>query len=216
VLVVGPGCSGMEIAYDLAEGGADKVWLAVRTPPNIILREGPGGLPGDFIGIAMLRFPTSVSDRVARFGRRMDLGDLTEYGLPIPEKGVFSRLRRLGVAPAIIDREVIEAVKDGRIEVVRAVEALDGREVRLADGALLDPSVVICATGFRRRLEPLVGHLDVLDARGMPRVVGGDAVAPGLRLLGFVPRPGQLGYMGKEGRKAARGIKRELQSSKAA
>jgi cation diffusion facilitator CzcD-associated flavoprotein CzcO len=216
VLVVGPGCSGMEIAYDLAEGGADKVWLAVRTPPNIILREGPGGLPGDFIGIAMLRFPTSVSDRVARFGRRMDLGDLTEYGLPIPEEGVFSRLRRLGVAPAIIDREVIEAVKDGRIEVVRAVEALDGREVRLADGALLDPSVVICATGFRRRLEPLVGHLDVLDARGMPRVVGGDAVAPGLRLLGFVPRPGQLGYMGKEGRKAARGIKRELQSSKAA
>ena len=38
VLVVGPGCSGMEIAYDLAEGGAGKVWLAVRTPPNIILR----------------------------------------------------------------------------------------------------------------------------------------------------------------------------------
>jgi cation diffusion facilitator CzcD-associated flavoprotein CzcO len=216
VLVVGPGCSGMEIAYDLAEGGADKVWLAVRTPPNIILREGPGGVPGDFFGIAMMRLPASVGDRMARFGRRMDLGDLTEYGLPIPEEGVFSRLRRLGVAPAIVDREVIEAVKDGRIEVVRAVEALDGREVRLADGAVLDPSVVICATGFRRRLEPLVGHLDVLDAGGMPRVVGGDAAAPGLRFLGFVPRPGQLGYMGREARKAARGIKRELQPSKAA
>ncbi|HEX6229712.1 MAG TPA: NAD(P)/FAD-dependent oxidoreductase, partial [Solirubrobacterales bacterium] len=40
-LVVGPGCSGMEIANDLAEGGAAKVWLSARTPPNIILRAGP-------------------------------------------------------------------------------------------------------------------------------------------------------------------------------
>jgi cation diffusion facilitator CzcD-associated flavoprotein CzcO len=38
VLVVGPGCSGMEIAYDLAEGGAKRVWLSARTPPNILLR----------------------------------------------------------------------------------------------------------------------------------------------------------------------------------
>ena len=47
VLVVGPGCSGMEIAYDLAENGASRVRLAVRTPPNIVLRTGPGGLPGE-------------------------------------------------------------------------------------------------------------------------------------------------------------------------
>ena len=38
VLVVGAGCSGMEIAYDLADGGAGKVWLSARTPPNIVLR----------------------------------------------------------------------------------------------------------------------------------------------------------------------------------
>src|SRR5919112_330998 len=31
VLVVGPGCSGMEIAHDLADGGAGKVWLSART-----------------------------------------------------------------------------------------------------------------------------------------------------------------------------------------
>ena len=36
VLVVGPGCSGMEIAHDIATGGAAKVWLAVRTPPTIL------------------------------------------------------------------------------------------------------------------------------------------------------------------------------------
>ena len=40
----------MEIAYDLAQGGATKVWLSARTPPNILMRTGPGGLPGDVIG----------------------------------------------------------------------------------------------------------------------------------------------------------------------
>lgn len=211
-LVVGPGCSGMEIAFDLAEGGAARVWLAVRTPPNIILREGPGGMPGEFIGIAFLRFPARLGDAVARFGRRMDLGDLSDYGLPVPDEGVFSRLRRLGVAPAIVDREMIEAIKAGRIEVVRGVEALEVRAVRLADGSSIEPDVVICATGYRRHLEPLVGHLGVLDQRGKPRAVGGEAAAPGLRFLGFVPRPGAIGYMGKEARRAAKGIKRELRS----
>lgn len=76
VLVVGPGCSAMEIAYDLAQGGASKVWLSARTPPNIVLREGPGGLPGDMLGVLLLRCPTRIGDAVARFGRRMDVGDL--------------------------------------------------------------------------------------------------------------------------------------------
>ena len=108
VLVVGPGCSGMEIAYDLAEGGARKVWLSARTPPNIVLRTGPGGLPGDMIAVALLHLPARLGDAVARFGRKQDLGDLTEYGLPIPEEGVMSRLHRTGQAPAIVDSEVID------------------------------------------------------------------------------------------------------------
>jgi Pyridine nucleotide-disulphide oxidoreductase len=213
VLVVGPGCSGMEIAYDLVEGGGGKVWLSVRTPPNILLREGPGGLPGDMIGVALLRFPPRFGDAVARLGRRMDLGDLTEFGLPVPEEGVFSRLRRLGVAPAIVDREVIAAIKEGRIEVVRGVESLDPTGVQLTGGARVEPDAVVCATGYRRGLEPLVGHLGVLDERGVPRAVGEKPAAGGLRFVGYVPRPGQLGYLGKEAKRAAKAIVRELHES---
>ena len=44
VVVAGAGCSGLEIAYDLAEGGADRVWVAVRTQPNLMLRQS-GGCP---------------------------------------------------------------------------------------------------------------------------------------------------------------------------
>ena len=210
VLVVGPGCSGMEIAQDLAEGGAASVRLSVRTPPNILLRQGPGPLPGDVIAVALWHAPTVVGDAVARIGRRLDVGDLRDYGLPVPEEGVFSRARRLGVTPAIVDKPVVEAIRSGRIEIVPAVASLDERAVELADGRRLEPDAVVCATGYRRALEPLVGHLDVLDAHGVPRAVGGKPAAPGLRFIGFVPRPGGLGYMGKEARRAAKGIAREL------
>ena len=116
VLVVGPGRSGMEIAAELAGHGAAKVWLAVRTPPNIMLREGPGGLP-------------------------------------VPDEGVMSRLRRLGAAPSVVDRDVIDAITTGRVELVAAVESLNEDAVRLTDGSSLTPDAVICATGYRPGLE---------------------------------------------------------------
>ena len=43
----------------------------------------------------------------------------------------------------------------------------------------------------------MVGHLGVLDERGLPRVRSGEA-APGLRFIGYLPRPGQIGRMGEE------------------
>ena len=64
--------------------------------------------------------------------------------------------------------EVIDTIKDGRIEIVRGVESVDGAHVELADGGRVTPDVLICATGFRRGLESLVGHLDVLDGAGGP------------------------------------------------
>jgi cation diffusion facilitator CzcD-associated flavoprotein CzcO len=216
VLVVGPGSSGMEIAHELAEGGAARVWLAVRTPPNILLRQGPGPVPGDLIGTWLWHLPTGVADRIARFARRMDLGDMTEYGLPAPEHGVFTDVRTRGKVPAIVDAEVIEAIKDGRIEVAAAVESLDSSGVELADGKRLEPESVICATGYRRELEPLLGHLGVLGERGMPKATGPRPAAEGLRFIGYLPRPGGLGYMGKEANCAAREIVSELRRAPAA
>lgn len=216
VLVVGPGSSGMEIAHELAEGGAARVWLAVRTPPNIMLREGPGGVPGDLIATWLWHVPTPVADRIARFGQRMDVGDLAEYGLSQPETGVFADVRDRGKVPAIVEAEVIDAIKGGRIEVVPAVAALDATRVELADGTRIEPEAVVCATGYTRALEPLVGHLGVLGERGMPKVIAPRPAAPGLRFAGFVVRPGGLGYMGKQARRSARAIARELRRGRSA
>jgi hypothetical protein len=209
ILVVGPGSSGMEIAFDLAEGGAAEVWLAARTPPNIFLREAKGGIPGDVIAQVMLHLPVRIADAAGRAARRADIGDLSPYGLTVPDEGVFARLRRLGVAPAIVDRGVIAAIRERRFEIVGGVESLDATGARLADGRRVEPDAVISATGYRRGLEPLVGHLGVLGDDGLPRALGARAAAEGLRFVGYVPRPGMLGYMAKEARRAARAIARE-------
>lgn len=210
VLVVGSGCSGMETAYDLAEGGAAKVWLSARTPPNIFLREGPGGLPGDYIAGVFVHLPVRIADGLARFARRMKLGDLTDYGLPIPDEGVFARFHRLGVTPSVIDPEVIEAIKARRIEIVPGTESLDRTSARFVGGACVEPDAIICATGYTRGLEPLVGHLDVLDENGTPRALGKNPAADGLRFVGYTPHPGQLGYIAKEAKRAAKAIASEL------
>jgi putative flavoprotein involved in K+ transport len=42
VLVAGAGNSGSEIAADLSAGGARRVWIAVRTPPQIVRRDVAG------------------------------------------------------------------------------------------------------------------------------------------------------------------------------
>jgi hypothetical protein len=210
VLVVGPGCSGMEIAHDLAVGGADRVWLSARTPPNIVLRQGPGPIPGDIAGMLLYNLPSRFGDAVARIGRRLAVGDLTEYGLPVPDEGVMTRVHRTGQAPAIVDKEVVDAIKARRFEIVPGVESLDETGVQLAGGSRVEPEVVICATGYRRLLEPLVGHLGVLDERGIPRTRGEREAMPGLRFIGYVPRPGGIAYAGREATRTARAIAREL------
>ncbi len=207
VLVVGPGCSGMEIAYDLSQSAAKSVRLSVRSAPNILLRS-LGGLPNDIPAMAMTRLPSRVVDAQIGVIRRVALGDLSAYGLPRPQEGPMTLLRRDGKTPAIVDREMIEAIKAGRIEVVPAVTGFDETGVHLADGTRLEPDAVIAATGYGTGLQRLVGHLDVLDERGMPRVAGGDEAAPGLRFVGFVPGPAQIRVMGAEARRAVKGIAR--------
>src|SRR3954470_9564572 len=198
VLVVGPGCSGMEIAYELATHGAGRVRLAVRTPPNILLRSPVGPL----LARLAMRVSPERADAVMAVVRRRMIGDLSEYGLPVPAEGIFTRLHRLRVAPAIIDKQTLDAIRDRRIEIVRSVEALDEHAVHLADGSRLEPDAVIAATGYRTGLEPLAGHLGVLDERGVPLVLHGEA-APGLRFIGYLPRPAHIGLMGKDARRAA-------------
>jgi putative flavoprotein involved in K+ transport len=202
VLVVGAGCSGMEIAYDVLEGGAARVRIAVRTPPNILIRSPLGPL----FARGLLKLGPERADRIMPLIRRIEVGDLTEYGLPAPEEGIFARLMRLGVAPAIVDKVVIKAIKERRIEIVGGVEALGQSDVALADGTRVEPDAVIAATGYTCGLEPVVGHLGVLNEKGVPQPPTGDEAAPGLRFVGYLPRPAHIGKIANEATYVAEAI----------
>lgn len=211
VMVVGAGSSGMEIVHDVATGGAAKAWLSIRNPPNILPRSGPGGLPSDFIATPLCRVPPRIADVVGGLGRKICFGDLTDYGLPTPAEGPFVRGARVGKAPAIVDKEVVDAIRARRFEVVSGVAQITGGTVSLTSGDQLYPDVIICATGYRRGLEGMVGHLDVLDADGVPRTANAVAAAPGLRFIGFLSRPGLIGYVAAQSRRLAKQVALELE-----
>jgi putative flavoprotein involved in K+ transport len=208
VLVVGAGNTGAEIAVDLAERGAARVRLAVRTAPHI-LRRTTLGWPAQRTAILCRRLPTTLVDRLARRVVAMSMPDLTEFGLPRPGTGLYTRVRQ-GSIP-VQDMGLVRAVRERRVEPVAAVESFGEREVVLADGSVIAPEVVIAATGYRRGLEGLVGHLGVLDDRGRPVVRGPRTApgAPGLYFTGYTnPISGMLRELARDARRIARSVAR--------
>ena len=202
VLVVGSGNSGAEIATQLADGGAARVRLSVRTPPQIARRDR-AGVPAQVLGLALGRLPARIGDAVGLALRRLSIPDLAEFGLPRPAVGPATTFRTTRQIP-ILDVGFVDAVRKGQIEIVGAVESFTDRGVVLADGSTVEPDAVIGATGFRPALEPLVGHLGVLDEHGLPV-----KPLPGLYFVGMrVVLGGGLRDVGRSGREVARAISR--------
>jgi putative flavoprotein involved in K+ transport len=217
VLVVGTGNTGTEIATQLSSGGAARVLLSMRTPVNLV--------PPQILGIPITVFarfnesgPDAVVDRGGRLMQRLTIGDLSRFGMPSAPYGIATEMKVKGMG-AVIDRGFVSALRDGELELVAAVERLDGRRVRLVDGSEIEPDAVIAATGYRQGLEPLVGHLGVLDERGRPRAAPGHAPdgAPGLYFNGFwLPFSGQLPAMRRTSRWIAKRVVRRLRHQVAA
>ena len=188
VLVVGGGCSGMDIAGDLAQGGAVRVRLAVRGRPHLVLRNSAWG-PNDVLAAALQRMPVSIADSLDGFIRRRSIGDLAHRGLHLPEEGTFTTFRRDHAQPTITDPDVVEGIRNGRIEIVAGVSSVDADGVELTDGTTLHPDAIVAATGFTTGLTPLVGHLGVLDEQGLPR----SNPETGLYFLGYDKGAGVIG-----------------------
>ncbi|MFE1798458.1 flavin-containing monooxygenase [Streptomyces sp. NPDC059517] len=209
VLVVGVGNTGAEIAVDLVEGGASRVRLAVRTAPHIV-RRSTAGWAAQYTGVLCRRLPVAVVDRLAGPMAKLSVPDLSEKGLPRPDTGLYSRVNE-GSIP-VQDVGLIDAVRKGRVEVVAAVEGFEDGKVVLANGDRVGPDAVIAATGYRRALENVVGHLDVLDGRGRPVVHGARTPknAPGLYFTGFTnPISGMFRELAIDAEKIAKAIARD-------
>ena len=191
VLVVGAGNSAADIAVQLANHGARRIWLAVRTPPHLV-RRSMGLIPCDIFLELFARVPASkVDPLIGRFNRLM-WGDLSAYGFHRPPLGLKATVEQRGRIPTLAD-ELVDVVRAGRVEVVSSVEAVESDHVLLADGTAVAPAVIIAATGFSTDLDGLVGHLGVLDEHGNPS--GGFAcqVGNGMFAIGYgIPPRGPL------------------------
>lgn len=171
----------------LADLAGRRVVVAMRTPPTILPREHLG-IPLQTVGVATRRLPIRAKDALASTTARMTTGDLATYGVPRPRVGAYTRFAASGVTVSI-DSGFVRALREGRVRVVPAAVGRTPDGVRLADGTVAEADVVILATGSRRGLEQLVGHLEVLDGTGrpLPPVPGPSASAPGLFFAGFRP-----------------------------
>lgn len=211
VLVVGPNVTGSEVANYLAKGGARRVRVAMRTPVSFTRRKF-NGMSVNIPGILLNYAPKRLADQIGWLTQWQMFGKLDQYGLPRAPVGVATNLAENQQAPAYDDGFIAE-VKGGRIEIVAAVTGFDRADVLLADGTRIQPDAVIAATGYRRGLDALVGHLGVLDDRGVPVVSGGDQhpSARGLFFNGYEANlAGQLRLMRFGARKIAAAVKKQL------
>ena len=208
VLVVGAGNSGTEIAAALAGAGAERVRIAVRTPPNILPRSSARWHAAGRLTQAL---PLAWRDSTSLLTQRLAVPDLTPWGLPRPRSGLYTRNIREGVNP-VLDHGFVDAVRSGRVEPVAAVQAFDGPDVLLADGTRLRPDTIIAATGYRPGLHDLVGSLGVLDETGQPLTTGARTL-PGAAHLYFAgytnPLTGVLRQAGADARAIAHALRCE-------
>lgn len=206
VLVVGTGNSGAEIATDLAEHGAE-VWWSFRTPPNILPRAA-FGIATQRLGILLRPLPPGLVDSIAAGYGWVTIGSLAKFGLPPAPRGLYTAVLRDHVLP-ILDVGLASAIRGSRVRPVPAVEAFDESSVVLAGGQRITPDAVVACTGYRPALEPIVGHLGVLDRDGVPAVHGptDHPDAPGVFFLGYNnPISGNLREIAKHARAIARAI----------
>ncbi len=202
VLVIGAGNSGTDVLNHLARVNPAKAWVSIR--------HGPAILPTRMLDFPLHRlaklfalFPARLLDPMFKLTAWLAFGDLSRFGMRSHQDGGGTRLLRDGIAFAL-DDGFIRALKAGRVEAVAETVGFESDRVELADGRMLDPDVVIAATGYRSGLESMLGHLDVLNENGQPRHPMGEAdpTHPGLWFTGF--RPVFAGYFHAAGVAAER------------
>jgi putative flavoprotein involved in K+ transport len=207
VLIIGAGNTGIDLAGLLVRAGAT-VTLSMRTPPTILPRDWLGLPLGASAAIAE-HLPSRPTDVLGRLIQRQTYGNLSPFGLPPAPQGFMTRFRQTGINPAV-DDGFINALKEHRAHIAGEVERLEPDAAIHTNGDRSPADTIICATGYRRGLEPLVGHLGVLDERGVPHYSNGapaNPQTPGLYFAGFhVALSGSIRVAAKHARRIAKPI----------
>jgi putative flavoprotein involved in K+ transport len=159
----------------------------------------------------MRRLSPKIVDPVTKVMGRLTVGDLSKYGLPRPDRGLYTRIIEDDSIP-LIDVGLIDCLKRGEVTVIPAVRSFEGSDVLLDGDERITTDVVIAATGYERKLDGLVGHLGVLRPDGRPNVRGAQTHpnAPHLYFTGYTnPISGMFREMNIDARRIARAVATE-------
>ncbi|KAE8685206.1 putative indole-3-pyruvate monooxygenase YUCCA10 [Hibiscus syriacus] len=163
VLVVGSGNSGMEIALELANHGAETS-LVVRSPVHILSK--------DMIhwGLILLKYiSVNMVDTLMVMLSKLVYGDLTKYGIRRPEEGPFLMKDAYGKYP-VIDVGTYKKIKSGEIQVLPGISSIRGNEVVFENGKMHPFDTIVFCTGFKRSTNVwLKGDDYLLNDDGIPK-----------------------------------------------
>jgi thioredoxin reductase len=160
ILVIGVGNSGGEIASELARSNDTHVTIAVRSGAHVVPREILG-IPIQYLAFYIRKLPRAAREAVVRL-----VGKIVEKrrGPPVLPRPAYGPLDAI----PLIGFNLVDAIRDGLVEVRGGVERLTARGAAFSDGKTPGEEsfdVVILATGFAPALAPL-GQLIRLDAKG--------------------------------------------------
>ncbi|GAB2214496.1 hypothetical protein Drorol1_Dr00018847 [Drosera rotundifolia] len=145
VLVIGCGNSGMEIALDLANHGANTS-IVVRSPIHVLTREII------YFGLKLLKFsiPLKAVDMLLVMLSKLAFGDLAKYGICRPREGPFEMLREYRKYP-VIDVGAIDKIKSRDIQVLPAVTVVRLNDISCDNGRSYNSfDAIVLATGFSK------------------------------------------------------------------
>jgi cation diffusion facilitator CzcD-associated flavoprotein CzcO len=139
VVVLGMGNSAMDIAVD-ASYHANRTYLAARRGAHIVPKY-IFGKPMDTIG-GSERIPARVRFTMFRQLLKLQVGDLTNYGLPEPD-------HKFAEAHPTVSGRILDRLAHGAITPKPNIERLDGDRVVFTDGSSVHADLVVYCTGYR-------------------------------------------------------------------
>ncbi|PJI41411.1 MAG: dimethylaniline monooxygenase [Rhizobium sp.] len=187
VLVAGCSISALEIASELAYGGAAKVVVANRRQ-RYVLPKLIAGVPTEhvmFNRASALLGAVAPPEALAAGLKAKVLsvaGNPAQFGAPAPDENIFAA----GITQS---HHFLPAVAEGRITVAPWIRRIEGGRVLFEDGSAFDADGIIFGTGYRLSLPWLEAdiakavdldetHLDLHDHSFHPDL-------PGLAFLGL-------------------------------
>lgn len=165
VLVAGCSISALEIASELALGGARRVVVASRRQ-RYVLQKLLAGVPADhvaFTRFAALAGSALPAEALAAGLRQLVVsssGSPEQFGAPKPDANIFA-------AGLTQSQHFLPLVAEGRIHTRPWIGRISGTEVSFTDGTTETVDAILCATGYRLSLpflsEAIAAALDVGD-----------------------------------------------------